>query len=77
MVLVLCQLSQDYSEIAVAYRPSHADATYDFKYGVRAIQVCSERCISCRHLLAKRCVRTCTIAVCFGSSTRSPSFILF
>jgi hypothetical protein len=22
-----------------AYRPSHADATYDFKYGVRAVQV--------------------------------------
>jgi len=30
---------QDYSEMSVAYRPSHADATYDFKYGVRAIQV--------------------------------------
>eukprot|EP00850_Spirogloea_muscicola_P022172 SM000281S10740 [mRNA] locus=s281:31620:34759:+ [translate_table: standard] len=29
---------QDYSEMAVAYRPSHADATYDFKYGVRAVQ---------------------------------------
>ena len=24
--------------MALAYRPSHADATYDFKYGVRAIQ---------------------------------------
>jgi hypothetical protein len=24
-----------------AYRPSHADATYDMKYGVRAIQVVS------------------------------------
>lgn len=23
----------------VAYRPSHADATYDMKYGVRAIAV--------------------------------------
>jgi chorismate synthase len=22
---------------SVAYRPSHADATYDFKYGIRAI----------------------------------------
>ena len=22
-----------------AYRPSHADATYDFKYGVRSVQV--------------------------------------
>ncbi|GAB4814709.1 hypothetical protein N2152v2_001755 [Parachlorella kessleri] len=31
------QKSQDYSEMAVAYRPSHADATYDFKYGIRAI----------------------------------------
>ena len=28
---------QDYSEMAVAYRPSHADATYDFKYGIRAV----------------------------------------
>jgi len=24
-----------------AYRPSHADATYDFKYGLRSVQVCS------------------------------------
>jgi chorismate synthase len=31
------QRSGDYSEMAVAYRPSHADATYDFKYGIRAI----------------------------------------
>lgn len=31
------QKSQDYSEMAVAYRPSHADATYDFKYGIRAV----------------------------------------
>lgn len=27
--------SQDYSEMAQAYRPSHADATYDAKYGIR------------------------------------------
>ncbi len=26
---------QDYSEMAQVYRPSHADATYDAKYGVR------------------------------------------
>ncbi len=26
---------QDYSEMATVYRPSHADATYDAKYGVR------------------------------------------
>ncbi len=26
---------QDYSEMAQAYRPSHADATYDAKYGIR------------------------------------------
>ncbi len=26
---------QDYSEMAKAYRPSHADATYDAKYGIR------------------------------------------
>ncbi|KAI8475939.1 MAG: chorismate synthase [Monoraphidium minutum] len=31
------QRSGDYSEMSVAYRPSHADATYDFKYGIRAI----------------------------------------
>ena len=31
------QKSQDYSEMSVAYRPSHADATYDFKYGIRAV----------------------------------------
>ena len=28
---------QDYSEISVAYRPSHADFTYDLKFGTRAI----------------------------------------
>ena len=27
--------SQDYSEMAFKYRPSHADATYDAKYGIR------------------------------------------
>ncbi len=27
--------SQDYSEMAVKYRPSHADATYEAKYGIR------------------------------------------
>ncbi|PIA37406.1 hypothetical protein AQUCO_03000177v1 [Aquilegia coerulea] len=32
------QRGGDYSEMALAYRPSHADATYDFKYGVRAVQ---------------------------------------
>ena len=31
------QKSGDYSEMSVAYRPSHADATYDFKYGIRAV----------------------------------------
>lgn len=31
------QKSKDYSEMQVAYRPSHADATYDFKYGIRAV----------------------------------------
>ncbi len=29
------QRSQDYDEMAVTYRPSHADATYDAKYGIR------------------------------------------
>ncbi len=32
------QKSQDYSEMSVAYRPSHADATYDMKYGIRAVR---------------------------------------
>jgi chorismate synthase len=27
--------SQDYDEMAAKYRPSHADATYDAKYGIR------------------------------------------
>ena len=27
--------SQDYNEMAFKYRPSHADATYDAKYGIR------------------------------------------
>lgn len=31
------QKSGDYSEMEQAYRPSHADATYDFKYGIRAV----------------------------------------
>lgn len=31
------QRSRDYDAMAAAYRPSHADATYDAKYGVRAI----------------------------------------
>eukprot|EP00640_Fibrocapsa_japonica_P001486 CAMPEP_0113937474 /NCGR_PEP_ID=MMETSP1339-20121228/4085_1 /TAXON_ID=94617 /ORGANISM="Fibrocapsa japonica" /LENGTH=394 /DNA_ID=CAMNT_0000940251 /DNA_START=178 /DNA_END=1362 /DNA_ORIENTATION=+ /assembly_acc=CAM_ASM_000762 len=29
--------SDDYDSMAVAYRPSHADATYDAKYGIRAV----------------------------------------
>jgi len=29
--------SKDYEEISHAYRPSHADYTYDAKYGIRAI----------------------------------------
>jgi chorismate synthase len=29
------QRSQDYTEMATTYRPSHADATYDAKYGIR------------------------------------------
>lgn len=32
------QRGNDYSEMSMAYRPSHADATYDFKYGVRSVQ---------------------------------------
>lgn len=41
VVLIISQmiLFQDYSEMSIAYRPSHADATYDMKYGVRAVQV--------------------------------------
>lgn len=29
------QRSQDYDEMAMKYRPSHADATYEAKYGIR------------------------------------------
>lgn len=29
---------QDYCELRNVYRPSHADATYDFKYGVRSVE---------------------------------------
>ncbi|GBG86565.1 hypothetical protein CBR_g41627 [Chara braunii] len=32
------QRGGDYSDMELKYRPSHADATYDFKYGVRAVQ---------------------------------------
>nr|DAD27983.1 TPA_asm: hypothetical protein HUJ06_029451 [Nelumbo nucifera] len=32
------QRGHDYKEMSIAYRPSHADATYDFKYGVRSVQ---------------------------------------
>lgn len=31
------QRPSDYGQMASAYRPSHADASYDFKYGTRAI----------------------------------------
>lgn len=31
------QRSQDYDTNTVAYRPSHADASYDAKYGIRAV----------------------------------------
>ncbi len=31
------QRSQDYDTNVVAYRPSHADAAYDAKYGIRAV----------------------------------------
>ncbi|KAE9451376.1 hypothetical protein C3L33_16754, partial [Rhododendron williamsianum] len=33
------QRGQDYSEMSISYRPSHADATYDFKYGARSVQI--------------------------------------
>ena len=32
------QRPQDYGEMATKYRPSHADATYDAKYGIRNYQ---------------------------------------
>jgi chorismate synthase len=31
------QRSGDYDDMSLKYRPSHADATYDAKYGVRAV----------------------------------------
>ncbi|KAG5533223.1 hypothetical protein RHGRI_027434 [Rhododendron griersonianum] len=33
------QRGNDYSEMSISYRPSHADATYDFKYGARSVQI--------------------------------------
>ncbi|KAG2542020.1 hypothetical protein PVAP13_9NG672300 [Panicum virgatum] len=35
---ILSGTHEDNNEIAKMYRPSHADATYDFKYGVRSVQ---------------------------------------
>ncbi|KAJ9545548.1 hypothetical protein OSB04_025255 [Centaurea solstitialis] len=32
------QRGKEYSEMATVYRPSHADATYDFKYGTRSVE---------------------------------------
>ena len=32
------QRGNDYSEMELAYQPSHVDATYDFKYGVHSVQ---------------------------------------
>ncbi|CAI0411770.1 unnamed protein product [Linum tenue] len=32
------QRGQDYKELFSAYRPSHADLTYDFKYGIRSVE---------------------------------------
>ncbi|XP_009349701.1 chorismate synthase, chloroplastic isoform X1 [Pyrus x bretschneideri] len=32
------QRGRDYDEMSVAYRPSHADRTYDQKYGIRSVQ---------------------------------------
>ena len=35
MIENVAQRSKDYSEVALAYRPGHADYTYDAKYGFR------------------------------------------
>ncbi|KAL6126478.1 hypothetical protein ACLB2K_074527 [Fragaria x ananassa] len=32
------QRGGDYDEMSIAYRPSHADLTYDMKYGIRSVQ---------------------------------------
>ena len=53
------QRSKDYGDIAVKYRPGHADYTYDAKYGIRdssrrrALQRARDRHAGCR-----RCGRT-------------------
>ncbi|KAI9157506.1 hypothetical protein LWI28_023631 [Acer negundo] len=44
------QRGHDYSEMSAAYRPSHADATYDMKYGVRSVQG-GAICLELRFLL--------------------------
>ena len=49
------QKSQDYTEMAVAYRPSHADATYDMKYGIRAVSASAQRHIQVGILLGESC----------------------
>ncbi|TQD99126.1 hypothetical protein C1H46_015245 [Malus baccata] len=38
MEITLSLEYQVYDEMSVAYRPSHADRTYDQKYGIRSVQ---------------------------------------
>lgn len=40
--------------MSLSYRPSHADATYDFKYGVRSVQVTSLRLMSSKKNIGQR-----------------------
>lgn len=43
--------SNDYDTNAVAYRPSHADATYDAKYGIRYTPVVQTQTDKSSHVL--------------------------
>lgn len=39
--------------MSISYRPSHADATYDFKYGARSVQVTSLRLMSSKKYIGR------------------------
>lgn len=52
--------------MSIAYRPSHADATYDMKYGIRAVEVIP--LVSYLYIiliLVERFVTLCMSFVCF------------
>ncbi len=68
------QRSQDYEEMKLAYRPSHADYTYDCKFGTRdyrgggrsSARITISRCVG--GALAKLALRRLGISVCAYTS---------